>query len=380
MSRRRDAGANSGQPSTMRVLHVINSLFVAGVEVLVREMAPRLRQHGITPAVAVLKELGTPLEYALRADGVQVIVLGNSIYVPDYILELARLMESFDVVQANLFPAQLWVAVAQASSRKHIPIVTTEQSTYNRRRKGYLHPLDRWMYSRYEKIACNSEGTAAEFRKWLPELAGKAMVIPNGVPLERFRNAAPLAEGMLPGEPPHIVFVARFNPAKDHATLIRAMRLIPRGTLWLVGEGESRPDWEQFVSELGLQQRVRFLGRRSDIPQILRSADIYVHSSNWEGFGIAAVEAMAAGLPVIASNVTGLADIVQGAGLLFPPGDCEKLAALIMSVVDSEELRARLIGEGRARAQAYSIEQTVDSYVAMYRAAVEAKSLTETTR
>jgi glycosyltransferase involved in cell wall biosynthesis len=224
------------------------------------------------------------------------------------------------------------------------------------------------MYNRYAAIACNSSGTLESLAAWVPSAKSRLSVVPNGVPLERFQSATPPNKAEIIGSnAPLAIFVARFESAKDHATLLRAVARVARLHLALVGDGPLRPAMEALAALLAISDRVHFLGRRADVPSLLKMADVYVHSSNWEGFGIAAVEAMAAGLPVIASKVAGLAEVVEGAGLLLEPGDSESLAAKIQSVLDSAELRDRLVRASLRRAQDFSIERTVDGYLEIYR-------------
>jgi glycosyltransferase involved in cell wall biosynthesis len=205
----------------------------------------------------------------------------------------------------------------------------------------------------------------------------RVSIIYNGVPLERFRNAvAERRDEILPNSNgrPLVIFVARFDPAKDHPTLLRAMRKVPNADLVLVGDGDLRPQMERVAHELGIGQRVHFLGRRPDIPQLLKMADLYVHASNYEGFGIAAVEAMAAGLPVVASDVPGLAEIVRGAGLLVPPGDDEALAKAINDVLQSSILREQLAAASQKRAADFSIERTADAFIETYKTVTRSHS------
>jgi glycosyltransferase involved in cell wall biosynthesis len=159
---------------------------------------------------------------------------------------------------------------------------------------------------------------------------------------------------------------------KDHATLLRAAAIVPDMQVVLVGDGPLRPQLEQLAGDLGIAGRVVFLGHREDVAEVLKACDIYVHSTNAEGFGIAACEAMAAGLPVIASNVPGLADVVAGAAILFPRGDHETLAAELRMLVASPERRLQMSDAGLVRAQCFSIEKTVDDYMEMYRSALSA--------
>ena len=362
----------------MRVLHVIDSLILAGVEVLLREMLPHMRERGVDSSIVVLKHLDSPLENALRAEGFPFLhSRGSEIYSPLHVWSLAGHMSSFDVVHSYLFPAQLWVVAAAKLAAKDIPLVTTEQSTQNRRRRRWARPLDSWMYRSYAAIACNSEATSQNLLDWIPNVADRVSIIYNGVPLERFRNALPANRHEILGgsnQKSVIMFVARFDPAKDHPTLLRAMRNVPDAELVLVGDGDLRPQMQRLAQELGIAERVRFLGRRPDIPQLLKMADLYVHASNYEGFGIAAVEAMSAGLPVVASDVPGLGEIVKGAGVLVPPRDEAALAKAINEVLHSQNLREELSAASQKRAADFSIERTADAFIETYKTVTRSHS------
>jgi len=333
-------------------------------------MLPLMRQRGLDVAVVVLKHVDSPLEIELRTAGFQFLTSrGSYIYSPLHISSLAKHISSFDVVHSYLFPAQLWVAAGARLASKRVPLVTTEQSTHNRRRQRWVRPLDRWMYQNYKEIACNSQATAENLTRWVPEVTDRISVIYNGVPVERFQAAEAASKAkVLPtaNGRPVIMFVARFDPAKDHPTLLRALRRVPDAELVLVGEGDSRPAMQQLASDLGISERVHFLGARPDIPQLLKLADLYVHASNFEGFGMAALEAMSAGLPVVASDVPGLKEVVKGAGMMVPPHDEEALAKTIREILESKQTRQRMATASQKRATQFSIDRTVDSFIAVY--------------
>ena len=358
----------------MRVLHVIDSLILAGAEVLLSEMLPRMRRRGLDVAVVVLKHLDSPLEIDLQAAGFHFLPSRSSdIYSPLHICSLAKHINSFDVVHSYLFPAQLWVAAAARLASRRVPLVTSEPSTHNRRRRRWARPLDLWMYRNYKKITCNTKATAEYLIRWIPEVADRVSVIHNGVPVERFLDAEPANKAeVLPtaNGRPVIMFVARFDSTKDHPTLLRATRRVPDAELVLVGDGDSRPAMQQLASDLGIGNRVHFLGRRPDIPRLLKLADLYVHASNSEGFGIAAVEAMSAGLPVLASDVPGLKEVVTGAGRLVAPSDEEALAKAIGEILQSKQIRQRMAAASQKRAAHFNIDRTVDSLIEIYESVV----------
>jgi glycosyltransferase involved in cell wall biosynthesis len=354
----------------VRILHVINSLILAGSEVLLSEMLPRMRQRGLDVAVLVLKHLDSPLEIGLRAAGFPFLFSrGSDIYSTGHIWSLAKHISSFDVVHSYLFPAQLWVAAGATLAKRHVPLVTIEQCIYNHRRRRWARPLDLWMYRRYTKIICNSDATAECLVRWVPEVADRVSMTYIGLPIERFQKAKaanksevlPAANGR-----PVIMFVARFDPPKDHPTLLRAVRRVPDAELVLVGDGDSRPAMQQLASDLGISDRVHFLGRRVDVPQLLKMADLFVYSSHYEGFGVAAVEAMSAGLPVIASDVPGLEEIVKGTGRLVPSRDEESLAKAIREILQSKQISQQMAAASQKRAAQFSIDRTVDSFISIY--------------
>lgn len=351
----------------MRVLHVIDSLNRGGAEVMLTAMAPRFRTRGVTCDVIALLQRPSPLEAAFLGNGVSLRYTGiRRLYSPGQVLALSKLFPGYDIIHVHLFPAQLWAVLAALRMRRRIPLVTTEHNTWNARRRWWLRPLDRWMYRHYERIACISEATAESITRWCPRTAEKTVIIPNGIPLDVFENAVPAA---LPGVPDNItrlVFVARFEAQKDHPTLLRALTRVPNVHLLLVGDGPLRLRMEQLTQSLEIRNRVTFLGWRQDVAEVLKASDIYVHSSHSEGFGIAACEAMAAGLPVAASDVPGLAQVISGAGIFFPAGDDQALSEALNALIKSPEQQREMSRASLLRAHQFSIENTVDGCIRMY--------------
>jgi glycosyltransferase involved in cell wall biosynthesis len=356
----------------MRVLQIIDSLHRGGAEVMLTGMAPRFRERGLTCDVVALLRTPSPLEHLLERENVNLRYTGvQRLYSPRQISPLAKLLRGYDIAHVHLFPAQLWAVVAAARLKPSIPLVTTEHGTWNARRRWWFRPLDIWMYPHYKHIACISEATAEELIQWCPAVAEKISVIPNGIPLDAFETARPAALPLLPSGVAKLVFVGRFYIPKDHATLLRALTAVPNAHLLLVGDGPLRGQLQQMAQSLGIAERVTFLGWRSDVASVLKASDIYVHSTDAEGFGIAACEAMAAGLPVVASDVPGLAQIVKGAGILFPPGDDKLLARQLTALIESPELQREMSQASVRRARQFSIEHTVDGCIRMYESVLQ---------
>lgn len=151
--------------------------------------------------------------------------------------------------------------------------------------------------------------------------------------------------------------VAAFRPQKDHATLLRAFRELlrthPGCRLMLVGDGPTRPAMERLCSRLGIASAVEFCGTLADPASAYRQLDIFVLASHYEGQGIAVLEAMAYGVPVVGTAVGGIAETISEGrdGLLVPPNDVRALLAALMNLASDSALRDRLGAAGRQKVQ-----------------------------
>jgi len=183
-------------------------------------------------------------------------------------------------------------------------------------------------------------------------------VIPLGLDLERFRRACPGVPALRPslglGSGVRLLaIVGRLAPIKDHPTLFQAMAILqtsnPPVHLAVVGDGEERARLETLAGRLGLGQRIHFLGWRTDLETILKEVDVVICASKNEGTPVALIEAMAAGVPVLSTDVGGVADLVAHGetGWLVRPGDPPSLAEAIRRLLGDEALRARLAAAGR---------------------------------
>ncbi len=191
-------------------------------------------------------------------------------------------------------------------------------------------------------------------------------VIPNGVPLERFTLPRAPVRG-------RILMVGRLAPPKRPDLAVRALAgvraKVPQAELHVVGDGPLRPDAERLAAELGVGEAVRFLGYREDVPELLAEAECALLASDYEGCPLAIVEAMAAGVPVAATEAGGVAELVEPGrtGALGAHGNAEALAAALENVLADPERAAELGAEGRRVAEArLSLERMVERTVALY--------------
>ena len=337
------------------------------------DLCLRWKQAGLSPEVLALQEGGPTRQAQLRDAGVPVTVSGRSgAYSPRQVTELATTMarSRFDLVHVHLYPAQLWAAMALRFSPGVPPAITTEHSTWNRRRDWrWIRPLEKWMYSQFQVAVCIGLSTKDNLDAWMGATQCQTCVIANGIDLQRFRPGN--TPGRLPEEvngAPTILCIGIFEGRKDHETLVRAIAEVEGVHVLLVGEGPLKRDVEQLVRTLNVTNRVHFLGIRLDIPELIAAVDLYVQSSTVDGFCIAALEAMAGGLPLIASDIPGLGDLGRGCGLLFPPRDHHQLAACIRTLLLDPTLRNEVATRCVHRAQQYSVDETAVQYQRVFEA------------
>ena len=162
--------------------------------------------------------------------------------------------------------------------------------------------------------------------------------------------------------------VAGFRDAKDQDTIVRALSRLDRNSfeVWFAGIGERKATVQGLAERLGVADRVRFLGMRTDVPNVLKAADIIVMSSHWEGLSLSNIEGMSAGKPFIASDVNGLREVTKDYGLLFPEGDDDALAKEIQRLADDHEHYKSIADRCYRRAMQYDIADTADKYDQTY--------------
>jgi len=356
----------------MRVLHVINGLGSGGAERLLTWLLPGLVTKSVTPEVFALSKESPFFLGDLEKAGIKVRFSKiRKLYSPLQIIAIRKVIveNKYDLVHVHLFPAQLWCSIA--ISRTRIPLVTTEHNTSNRRRNKVLFkPIDSYMYSKIEKVICISRGTRQNLCKWVPRICNKTTVIYNGIDVQRFSEAIPyerdrLIPDLAMGDKV-ILMVSRFSPQKDQDTLVRALALLPEQFhVVFVGDGDRKKNVEYLTNSLHLSKRVHFLGNRDDVPRIMKTADVLVQSSHWEGFGLTVVEAMATGLPVIASDVSGVTEIVNGYGSVFQPGNHVELAGGISECLQNKT-SCKTLSQINKAVEKFTLEHMVENYLQIY--------------
>ncbi|MCO5325478.1 MAG: glycosyltransferase [Solirubrobacterales bacterium] len=312
----------------------------------------------------------------LRSDGVEIIpVRRRGRWSLRAWLPLLRKLRDEDVrvLHGHLFGSNVWAAIFGTLMRTRAVVAHEHMWAYE---NGGARPLvDRFVIGRLVDafVAVSGEGMRQmlEIEK-VPE--GKVVLVPNGVPPRpggsgaRARAAFEIEEGI-----PLVVSVGHLRPEKAFEVLVEAASLLPerhRGTRFLIaGEGGERAKLEDLRGRLDVSESVLIPGARSDVADILAAADVAVCCSDFEGGPLSVMEYMEAGLPVVATEVGGLPELVREdeTGLLVPPRDPAALAAGLTRLLDDPSLRRRLGEEGRRlQAELYGIDAWIRRLEALY--------------
>jgi sugar transferase (PEP-CTERM/EpsH1 system associated) len=355
----------------LHICHIVLSLEPGGLENGVVNVINGLDPAEFRSSVCCLQRAG---EFAARL-GPDVAIAsmdlrpGNDPWMP---LRVARLLRRWDVDIVHTRNAEsFFYGILAARLARVLAVVHSEH--------GRVFPekpmralAQRLLLRHVDAAFAVSEQLRSDLVRELRIPADRFEVFYNGVDVERFqrgqtRGAPRDTGGLLIGS------VGRLAAVKNYALLLHAIARLPEAPscrLVLIGEGPERAALKELAAQLGLERRVEFSGHRDDVPQLLQGLDIFVLPSLSEGMSNTLLEAMAAGLPVVASDVGGNRELIESerSGLLFPSGDVAALAEQLGRLLGDADLRARLGRAAALRARSeFSMEAMLARYASLYR-------------
>jgi glycosyltransferase involved in cell wall biosynthesis len=363
-----------------RVLSVIPSLITGGAERVSLDLLAHLDKELFDATLISLYPFsGTIFEREAASQGLNVRYLskksGPNINV---IRELQSVVNSLrpDVIHSHLYIMHYILPIC---IRNHIPVRvhTVHNPVDVKMPEGWRRRLYWSAFHLFGFHAVSiSKSVSASVRSLFNPPASS--VIYNGTDTARFNGSLEkraLWRKQHSIDPDACVFltIARLHRQKNHALLIDAfsdvVRQAPQAKLILVGSGELRSAIEAQVASLGLQNRVLLLGDRPDVPVVLNASDVLVSASEWEGFGITVVEAMASMKPIVATAVGGVPELVTNGvnGFLVPPGAKDQLANAMLVMQANPNLACWMGGQGRQRARAaFDVREMARQYGQLY--------------
>jgi glycosyltransferase involved in cell wall biosynthesis len=344
----------------MRILQLIPDIGVGGAERMMVHLACELARKHDVAVLSLFPAKENELEAQLKASGVEIVYLGKKLGLDVRMyLRLFRTIRRLKPDIAHTHRYVLRYALPALLAESGCRVVHTVHNVAEREVGWTGRAVHRVAFRSGVMPVAIGRAVADSFER----VYGRAprAIVPHGIPVGRYQSSndtrrAWRREQRL--DEVAIVFgcVARLAPQKNLALLLEAFAFTvgksPNAMLLLAGEGPERERLEGRARELGLGARVRFIGLREDVPELLSAIDVFVLSSNWEGNPLSVMEAMAAGKPVISTAVGGVPEFVTDGltGLLTPAGDSGSLAAAMTTLANNESTRVRMGEEGARRA------------------------------
>jgi glycosyltransferase involved in cell wall biosynthesis len=370
-----------------RVLFLSHAFHVGGAEEMVFNLVRHLPQR-FEPVVVCIHSAG-PIGEEIRKTGVEFHVLGLNPgwRHPFHFIKLERALTDLraDIVHTFLLTASLYGRLAAMFARVPI-IIGTEVNIYENKEPRHIK-AERWLMAKTDTVVV-SAGSVRDF--YIDQVGAdpsKIEVIYNAVDwsqLETTKTRDEMREELQLGQvAPVAGIVARLTEQKAHPVLFQAMASTPgleRLHLVVVGDGHLREKLEKQAGDLGIADRVRFLGARRDLGNLMSAMDMFVMPSLWEGLPLSMVLAMGAGLPIVATSVAGIPEVVDDGrtGLLVPPSDAPALGAALAQLVRSADLRRDLgVAAQAAALPRYGVDGYVASVTALYDRLLAEKHLTQ---
>lgn len=344
----------------MRIVQLITSYELWGAERVLLDLSRAVRSRGVDVRVAALREGTAQLAEALHVEGIPIFHGARHRHAPDTWWRLRRWVHAQrpDVVHAHLWLAHVMGTLIRPDGAA----LVWSHHNLGTHLTGFRGWVNRSLWSRPDAHAFVSDVARGRYRRTLGLPDDRARVIHNGIPLGAF-------EQVVPRRGPVIGSMARFIPRKGLDVLLDASARLARERsalrVRLVGDGPEREAIRERARSLGIADRVDILPWTDDVASFLGSLNLFVMPSRDEGFGMALVEALASGVPVVASELPALSEVGGDAVRWVPPGDPGALAEAIRTLPD-HAWTGVAIRTRRERAGRFTLERMVDGYMALY--------------
>lgn len=352
----------------MKVIQVMPNFSLAGAEIMCEHLAHELQKNGVEVVIVSFFDQRSPITQRLENLGIKIVYLHKKAGIDFSMFRKLRKVfkqEKPDVIHTHRYATAYAIPaaiLAGVKKRVHTVHNVAEKETGKLGRR-----LNKIFFKRHGVVpVALSEKVQESIVREYHLKKESVPIVCNGVDLSRCKEKTDYrAQGEF-----KILHIARFMPQKNHEGLISAFEIFHKqyenSTLWLIGDGETREQMQALVQEKGLENAVEFLGLKENVHEYLAKADMFTLPSLYEGMPITLIEAMGTGLPIVATAVGGVPDMLDSESGILTQVDSEKIAEAFLTLAKDEEMRKRLGENAKVRAKAFSAEQMAKGYWRIY--------------
>jgi glycosyltransferase involved in cell wall biosynthesis len=369
----------------INILHIMSKLPVGGVENQLLMILGKYDRRKLCPLVCSLSDKGE-IGKEIEDSGIEVFSLHKLKHRFDWTIvkDIYNLIETRNVkiVRTHQYHANLYGRLAAWLAK--VPcIVASVHNVYTVDRKIHRRIMNKFLSRCSDKVVAVSETVKRDVLTYDGLAEDKVKVIYNGIDTDRFLN---LNGGLIrskldiSSEAPVVGTIGRLTLQKGQKYLIDAVSTLrekfPQIVLLIVGDGPLRGELENYIRTLGIDRNIILLGTRRDIPPLLSAMDIFVLPSLWEGLGTALIEAMAAGKPIIATDIPAIREIINSekVGILVPAKDSKAIASSVELLLDNKTLAETIGNSAKKRAFShFNLDNTVQRYTSLFEDILKSK-------
>ena len=363
----------------MKIMFLITGLGMGGAEKVVTSLADALADKGHEVCIAYMTGAAVVLPVSAS---IRIISLGmaSKLDAAGAFFKLGRLIRDFqpDVVHSHMFHANILARLVKLVA----PVRRLISTAHSSNEGGSMRMLVYRLTDSLADLSTNVSDEAVEaFIKAKAVRPGRMITVHNGIAIHSFEfNAsarARLRQALLVGDRCQLILaVGRLHDAKDYPNLFHALAQLPANDfnyqLFIAGDGPLIGYLEALVAQLGIAERVRFLGLRDDVADLMSAADIFVLSSAWEGFPIVVMEAMASERVLVATDCGGIREAIGDAGYLVRPKDSKALAHALQAALKLSATQCTALGRAARQrvVKLYALDAVVIKWLQIYKGKV----------
>lgn len=356
--------------SKMKVMQVIPEFSIGGAEIMCENLTIALKQKGVDVIVVSLYNYHSSITDRLEDNNIQVIYLNKKKGLDiDLVFKLVKIFkdEKPDVIHTHLYSLKYAFLAAKFSRIK--VLVHTLHNVAKKESRSFNRKINKVLFKYCNVVPVALSNNVKETILEEYDLSNDVIpVVYNGIDLSKCKKKKIFDLN----NPIKIIHVGRFSKQKNHNWIIKEFytfhKIFEKSELILVGEGELQNSIKKLVEEMNLKNNVSFLGAREDIYYLLNDADIFILPSLYEGIPMTIIEAMGTGMPIVATNVGGVPDMIEDKqnGILIQNKDGELVKALI-ELVENEKLRIKISQNAYLKSNVFSNSNMAQNYIDIYR-------------